>query len=113
MTYYRVQTADRDPADLLDPEYQVSSHWNNIESYDRVGVSVCESLEDLAYYLAQSGIPYGNGQWVIVELDGYLSDDDPYDAEDGEILIHPTVIVSVEDMDDEFFDLIGAAYQEG
>lgn len=112
MTYYRIQTADRDTADLLDPANQVSYHWNNIESedYTRVGVSVCESREALAAYLAQSGIPYGDGEWVIVELDGEVSDDDPYDAEYGEILVHPIEIVSVTEMDDEFFELIGAAY---
>lgn len=111
-TYYRIQTADRDPADLLAPENQVSYHWNEIDSpeYTRQGVSVCATLEDLARYLAGSGIPYGAGEWVIVELAGEVSDDTPYDAEYGEILIHPTEIVSVRPMDDEFFELIGKAY---
>jgi hypothetical protein len=108
-TYFRIQTADRDVTNLLDPEFQVSCHWNNIESYDRVGVSVCESREALAAYLADCGIPYGDGEWVIVELRGDISDD-PYDAQCGETLIHPTEIVSVTEMDDAFFDLIGAAY---
>lgn len=109
-TYFRIQTADRDVAELLNPELQVSGNWNNLESYTRTGVSVCESREDLATYLAQSGIPFGSGEWVIVEVGGHLSDDDPCDAEYGEILIHPTEIVSVSPMDDEFFELIGAAY---
>jgi len=111
-TYFRIQTADRDVADLLVAENQVSYHWNNIDSaeYTRVGVSVCESREDLAAYLAHSGIPYGDGDWVIVELAGEISDDTPYDAEYGEALIHPTEIVSVTPMDDEFFALIDAAY---
>lgn len=112
MTYYRIQTADRDVNDLLNPANHVSYHWNNIdnEQYTRRGVSVCESREDLAAYLAGCGIPYGDGDWVIVELDGEISDDTPYDAEFGEVLIHPTEIVSVGPLDDEFFDLIGAAY---
>jgi hypothetical protein len=111
-TYFRIQTADRDPADLLIAENQVSYHWNEIDSteYTRRGVSVCATLEDLARYLAGSGIPYGAGEWVIVELAGPISDDTPYDAEYGEILIHPTEIVSVRPMDDEFFELIGKAY---
>lgn len=110
-SYFRIQTADRDPALLLDPANQVSSHWNNIDSaeYTRAGVSVCESREDLAAYLAHSGIPYGDGEWVIVELTGEPSTDTPYDAEHGEALIHPTAIVSVTPMDDAFFDLIAAA----
>lgn len=111
-TYFRIQTADRNPADLLDPANQISYHWNNIDSeeYTRNGVSVCDSRETLAAYLAKSGIPYGDGDWVIVELDGYYSDDEPYDAADGELLIHPTRIVSVNPMDDDFFELIAAAY---
>lgn len=111
-TYYRIQTADRDPSLLLNPEHQISYHWNSIDSeeYTRVGVSVCETLEDLAAYLAGSGIPYGDGEWVIIELTGYLSDDDAYDAAYGELLIHPTEIVSVRPMDDGFFDMIAAAY---
>ena len=109
-TYFRIQTADRDVNDLLNPEFQISENWNNIESYTRSGVSVCDSLENLAAYLAQSGIPFGAGEWVIVELDGDISDDTPCDAEYGELLIHPTEIVSVRPLDDDMFDLIGAAY---
>lgn len=116
-TYFRIQSADRDPTDLLIPANQVSYHWNNIESaeYTRTGVSVCDSRETLAAYLAKSGIPYGDGDWVIVEVTGDLSDDEPYDAADGELLVHPDEIVSVGAMDDAFFALIDAAYdnQEG
>ncbi|MFI2667565.1 hypothetical protein [Micromonospora carbonacea] len=109
-TYFRIQTADRNPSELLNPEHQTSGNWHDIESLARIGVSVCDSRESLAAYLAQSGIPYGSGEWVIVELRGDLSDDDPCDAEYGELLIHPTEIVSVSPMGDEFLDLIGAAY---
>lgn len=111
-SYFRTQAADRDPAQLLDPANQVSYHWNNIDSaeYTRTGVSVCASREDLAAYLAHSGIPYGAGEWVIVELNGNTSDDTPYDAASGELLIHPSKIVSVSPMDDAFFALIDAAY---
>lgn len=35
---------------------------------------------------------------------------DLLDAEHGEYLVHPTEILSVAPIDDEFFDLIGAAY---
>lgn len=109
-SYFRIQTADRDPADLLVVENQTSFGWYAPESYDRTGVSVCDSREALAAYLAESGIPYGSGEWVVVELIGDLSTDTPCDAEFGELLVHPTEIVSVAPMDDEFFDLIGAAY---
>lgn len=114
-TYFRIQTADRDVTALLDPALQTSEHYNNQERDERVGVSVCESRQALAEYLAGSGIPFGAGEWVIVELAGPISDDTPYDGEYGELLIHPTEIVSVAPMDDDFFELIGAAYdaQEG
>ena len=115
MTYYRIQTADRDVTAVLGTD-NISGHWNGSDNadYHRRGVSVCASREDLAAYLAQSGIPYGVGEWVIVSLDGDLSDDTPYDAEYGELLIHPTEIVSVSpmDSDDEFHELIAAAYDD-
>ena len=78
----------------------------------RHGISACESLEALAAYLAGpgSGIPYGSGEWVIVEMAGPVSGDSALDAEDGEFLILPERIVSVRPLDDEFFDMIGAAY---
>lgn len=112
MTYFRVQTADRDVADLIDVERgQISFSWNGPESYDRPGVSVCESLDALVTYLAQSGIPIGCGEWVVVEIEGdEIPGSDPMDAEIGEILVYPTSIVSVRPLDDEIFDMIGAAY---
>jgi hypothetical protein len=111
--YYRIQTADRDVNDLLDPTEQVSRAWHR-DDLDREGVSVCESRQELAAYLATvgSGIPYGQGEWVVVELTGTLSDATPLDAEAGELLVHPTQIISVTPMDDEFFEMIAAALDE-
>lgn len=109
-TYYRIQTADRDVKDLLDPENQTSGHWSNIESMDRPGVSVCAAREDLAAYLAGAGIPFGAGEWVLVELRGDRSGVADYDAQFGVLLVHPTEIVNVGPLDDEFYALINAAY---
>jgi hypothetical protein len=115
-SYFRVQSPDRPVADLLDAEYQTSSAWHR-DDRDRQGVSVCESRETLATYLATvgSGIPYGSTGWVLVELAGTPSSATPLDAEAGELLVHPTAIISAAPIDDEFFELIGAAYdaQEG
>ena len=110
MTYYRIQSADRGVELLLDPTAQVSEAWSGNESLTRRGVSVCDSLEDLAQYLVTdgSGIPFGDGEWVVVELEGTLSTDTPLDA--GETLIHPTRIVSVEPIDAQLLPLIDAAY---
>lgn len=109
-TWFRVQSGDE----------QISRIWAGGERFDddahtsrdRHGISVCASREDLAAYLAGpgAGIPYGSAGWVIVELTGYHSDDAPLDREDGEQLIHPTEIISVTEIDDNFFDMIGAAY---
>lgn len=112
-SYYRIQTADRDVNNLLVAEHQTSEAWNGNESATRSGVSVCDSLESLAAYLAGagSGIPYGAGEWVIVEVAAdSLSADEPCDAEDGEYLVYPTEILSVTPMGDDFFEMIGAAY---
>lgn len=113
-SYFRTQTADRDPADLIDPmRQQMSYAWFAPASLDQPGVSVCASIEDLATYLAQSGVPYGSGEWVIVELLGdRIADANPNDAEYGELLVYPTEIVSTRPMDADFFDMIGAACEK-
>ncbi len=114
-TYFRVQAGDRPATDLLTPG-QISRAWGRDHredrSTDRAGVSVCRSRQDLATYLATfgQGIPFGQDGWVIVELTGDVSDDQPLDAEGGEVLVHPTSIVGAAEIDDGFFDLIGAAY---
>lgn len=114
-TYFRVQSGDRDVADLLDPTEQGSHVWGremlDDRSTDRVGVSVCDSRESLAAYLAGTGIPYGTPGWVLVELRGEISADTPHDADRGEYLIHPTEIVACAPIDDDFFELISAAYE--
>lgn len=109
-SYFRVQPGDRD---ILDGP-QTSRAWHRDETEaqatDRAGVSVCGSLNELATYLATTGagIPYGTPGWVLVELRGEISDDQPLD--DGELLVHPTGIVSSKPIPDEFFEMIGAAY---
>lgn len=110
-SYFRVQSGDRDVTDLLNPEFQVSSAWHR-DDLDRDGVSVCDSRETLAQYLATagSGIPYGGAGWVLVELTGEPTYEQALDAEYGEILIRPTEILSVAPIDDELFDMIGAAF---
>jgi hypothetical protein len=113
-TYFRVQPGDRD---ILDGP-QTSRAWHRDETEaqptDRAGVSACNSLAELAGYLATrgDGIPYGGPGWVLVEFAGELSDDQPLDFEDGEVLVHPTAIVSVESIPDAFFEMIGAAWDE-
>lgn len=108
-TWYRVQTADRDASALLDPANWVSRNWGD-ETVEQEGVSVCGSREELATYLAGSGLPLGDGRWVLVELTGRRLYTQAHDAHLGEVLVEPDAIVSVAEIDDEMWDLIGTAY---
>lgn len=112
-SFFRIQPADSDPRELLNPRNQFSHAWHEYDDRTtRNGVSVCGSRESLACYLATvgAGIPYGDGEWLLIELTGYFSDDQPLDAEFGEYLIHPTEIISAAPIDDEFWEMIGAAH---
>lgn len=110
MTYYRVQTSDRDPTDLLDADYRSATWRDELDSQE--GVSVCESREALADYLATGGqgIPIGTGDWVLVELEGHPIFARARDADYGELLIRPTRVVSTEPLGDVFYAMIGAAF---
>lgn len=109
--YYRVQSADRDLAELLDPGYQFSHAWSNAPWHTREGVSVCDSVDDLALYLASHlgaaiGAAVRCGDWVIVEVEADLiAGAAPLDPE-FESLVRPTAILSVRPVDAEFLALI-------
>lgn len=106
MSWYRVQSADRDVLELLDPEYQWSHTWGYGRSAR--GVSVCESVEDLLLYLATpyaAAIPVREG-WVLVELEGErVPNSRPVDPE-FETLIFPTKVIGVTEVDDHFMATI-------
>lgn len=106
-SYYRIQSADRDATTLLDPEQQWSMSYRPGGDV-RHGVSVCESIEDLADYLAHSGVTF-EWDWNLVEVTGPLSDERDEDHDLGARLILPDTIVSVEPMTDRLADLIIAA----
>lgn len=117
--YFRIQPADRDTAALLDParwnsrnhggeKYIDGPNGEEIEDV-RHGVSVCESVEELATYIAQSGVPVAD-QAVIVELEADLADDEDHDAHLGARLVHPTAIIGTTVVGDEFYDLVNAAH---
>lgn len=107
MTYYRVQLASRDAADLLDPGYQFSHAYNGNQRLTRAGVSACSSLEELAEYLVsgQAGaLDVRHGNWVIIEMDADETGDGAVD--EYEVLVRPTRILSVTPVGDEFFALM-------
>lgn len=109
MSYYRVQQAAHPIEWLLDPEYQFSTSY--VDDSVRTGVSVCESIEELAAYLAQVGIPFDD-DCLLVELDGDLADDEDEDAHLGARLIIPTRIVSTELAGERLCPMILAAYDD-
>ena len=111
MTWFRIQPTNR--PNILDPQYQTSSSWNDLGDDDRIrrGVSVCGSREDLAEYLAQVGIPFED-DWELLEVAGYRADDEDEDAHLGCSLIIPTEITSRELVGDGFDPEIFAAYDE-
>lgn len=105
-SYYRIQSADRDVTELLDPEH-VSYSWDSEEVFD-LGTSTCATLEDLAAYIVQTGISFGLGEWVVVEVRGE-NVHRGRDGHMGEWLVEVTEIVSVRPFDDAFYALIDAA----
>lgn len=103
ITAYRIQSASRDIADLLDPEQQYSFPMSQAEDLIRHGVSGCLTLPDLAAYIATHAIEADMP--VLVRIEGPMSEDTPCDEEDGEVLTLPTSAEVVED-DGRLFDLV-------
>lgn len=107
MTFFRIQPAARDTADLLDESTWESRNWNDEWAPARHGVSVCGSIDELvSYFRTASG--WIDTDCVLVELDGHYSHDDDEDAHAGALLVCPTRIVSVTPVSDELIDRIYA-----
>lgn len=106
---YRIQSFD--PAALLDPAEQFSTNYADLGGVavePKRGKSVCRSIEDLAYYFAQAGVPCGDDA-VLVTLGGDWSEDEDDDADLGAHLVYPRVILDATPVDDtNFFDLVNA-----
>lgn len=107
-TYYRVQASDRDVNLLLDPEHQTSTSYNTDEAVP--GVSVCDTPEELATYLAQTGIPF-EPDWVIVAVEADQADHRDEDHHLGARLVYPTAVVAVECIvESGMLDMIAAEF---
>lgn len=121
--YYRIQNADRDWNDLLKPENWQSSMYGggawktdpetgeDVEDV-RNGVSAMESIDQLAEYLAHSGVEFDPNNSVIVEMGGDVAEDEDHDADKGAVLIEPNKILQVQRTPDSFFDLIDKHMEE-
>jgi len=118
--YYRLHDANREHTMLLDPTTWESRQYGaeryiidtatgeEIEDV-RHGVSACRTIEDLAAYLAQTGVPMPDDA-VIVEVSGPLSDDTDHDANLGVSLNLPDTLGEITPVGDWFYELINAAY---
>lgn len=104
-TYYRVQPAHRNPADLVG-RHNVSRLWFGGVDGDeaRPGVSCCRSLADLREYFWSRGRGHGH-DLDLEQMDGdvvVVFEGDESDALDHDhhqpgrpVLVHPTRIVEV------------------
>lgn len=106
-TYYRIQSQDR--PNILDPESQYSYSWNDQGAEPRHGISVMDDREDLAEYIAQTGIQWDE-TWELLEVEGTPSGDEDEDAHLGARLIIPTAIISREPIADSFINEIFEAF---
>lgn len=104
MSFYRIHSANRDHAAICDP-----AHWESAGMGDgywkldpetgemvediRHGVSACESIDELAAYLATAGIPADDP--VLVEFEADYADDDDHDAAQGAVLTLPIRIIRI------------------
>lgn len=118
MITYRVQQAQHPTEWLLDPERQLSTSYCRLDENGdpsiRAGVSACESIETLACYLAQVGIPWNPHTSRLVAMECEWADDEDEDADLGAVLVIPTTIISdtlIADCD-EFWAAMDAALAE-
>jgi hypothetical protein len=125
-TYFRLHPEDEEPEGCLDPEKQVSEPWGGadlgpcdkceasgrLESYgecpackgtgqitetERRGVSVFRDADTLYGYMLRRGNDMQDSQ--LLELEGRESDEPDWDADEGALLVFPTRIVRVVDID--------------
>jgi len=101
MSFYRIQDREIPVEQLLDPEFQTSESY--CTGTTRVGKSVCGSIEELAAYFAQAGVPLDPRTSVLVEVKGHYADEADEDAHLGALLIIPTEIVAVTEIPEAFY----------
>lgn len=108
MSFFRIQDRSIPVEQLLDPEFQTSESYSS--GAVQQGKSVCRSIEELATYFAQSGVPLDPAGSVLVEVEGTWSLEDDEDAHLGAHLVFPTRIVAVTDIPDEFYAAVDAFF---
>jgi hypothetical protein len=125
-TYFRLHPEDEEPEACLKPEEQVSEPWGGadlgpcdkckatgcLESYgecpackgtgeitetERRGVSVFRDPDTLYTYMLRRDNEMQDS--MLVELEGRESDEPDWDADEGALLVFPTRIVHVVEVD--------------
>ena len=109
MIAHRIQQPEHPLDLLLDPATQYSTDWSDRDDTIRHGISACSTIEGLAAYFAQSGVPLSD-DCLLVAMACDWSDDEPQDAHLGEILVIPSAIISATPIDDSFYELLNDAY---
>lgn len=109
VSFFRINHPDFTTEDMMVRENQISVSWGTYEDV-RNGLSACDSREELAAYLAQTGIEFRE-DWQLVEFEGDINwEEDDLDADKGVSLVFPTKIISTEVIGDGFMDEIFAAF---
>lgn len=104
-TYYRIQKGGQAGVDqLLDPENWWSMQMDG-QTMVEGGVSAMDSIEELAEYIANSGIEFGDDPY-LVEMEAIEADDDDDDANLGVCLVQPQEIITAAPVPDSFHELI-------
>jgi hypothetical protein len=125
-TYWRLHPDDESPEELLEPENQVSKPWGGadrgpcdkcgtsgrlggfgecpacrgsgeITDSQRRGVSVFSDPDGLYRYMLKRDTDMDGS--LLVELEGTVSEDPDFDADEGALLVFPTRIVRAIDLD--------------
>jgi hypothetical protein len=132
-TFFRLHPEDEAPEACLNPDEQVSEPWGGadlgpcekcdatgrLDSYgqcpackgtgeitetERRGVSVFRDPDTLYSYMLRRDNDMDDS--VLVELEGSESDEPDWDADEGALLVFPTRIVRVEDLDRRRIDAL-------
>lgn len=111
MLYYRIQKGGQAGVDqLLAPENWFSITMDG-QSVVEGGVSAMDSEEELAEYLATSGVEFGDDPY-LVEMEADVAEGvEDEDAVMGVSLVCPAEIISAVPVPDYFHEMIGACLE--
>lgn len=110
MSFFRVNPPEFTIEDMMQVENQISINHDDEDDIRR-GLSACESREELASYLAQSGIEFRD-DWTLVEFEGTYAEEDDVDADRGAVLAYAERVIATEVIGEVFVYEILDAHEE-